>query len=406
MRIRIIVMKVTVLAAMLWLAGVPSGGAPQQSIPAAAVADTAQGTEARYPVAHVHFGGVCKGYLYIGPNSVRYAVVRPDKDKNHSFQISRLELAGVEPWILLGKPQNITEFRTSRAIYHFWLLPNDADVNSGGLFNGNAAAPAATLIAAIQNPAPPAPRSAPETAGATAASAVSDATFNHDTTRPLPSGALDGIYVGIDIPFQRIRRLNFSPDGWVVKDIPQESMIGFDFTAYRNDRNTNRSWVGRYQVDGDKINIEWQDFRGPGYPPSREVVERNEVSAHPTSAVGSDTFIPMCRCTGKRFSGTYIWGRTAAGQYLQFFPDGTFIDHSVTDQLIVPSRFYDHPRIQQGTYSIQSQTMIFTFADGHRGTRTFIAPKAQENDPMLDWIGLGWQQLYEQNYEMRLRQGR
>jgi hypothetical protein len=47
--------------------------------------------------------------------------------------------------------------------------------------------------------------------------------------------------------------------------------------------------------------------------------------------------------------------------------------------------------------------MIFTFADGHRGTRTFIAPKAQENDPMFDWIGLGWQQLYEQNYEMRLR---
>jgi hypothetical protein len=31
------------------------------------------------------------------------------------------------------------------------------------------------------------------------------------------------------------------------------------------------------------------------------------------------------------------------------------------------------------------------------------APKAEENDPMLDWIGLGWQQLYEQNYEMRLR---
>ena len=31
--------------------------------------------------------------------------------------------------------------------------------------------------------------------------------------------------------------------------------------------------------------------------------------------------------------------------------------------------------------SIQSQTMIFNFADGHRGARTFVAPKAQENDP-------------------------
>ena len=114
----------------------------------------------------------------------------------------------------------------------------------------------------------------------------------------------------------------------------------------------------------------------------------------------------MCRCTGKRFSGTYIWGQPAAGQYLQFFADGTFLDHGVRDQLISPSPFYLHPRMLRGTYSIQSQTMIFSFTDGHRGTRTFMAPKAEENEMMFDWIGLGWQQLYEQNYAMRLKQGR
>jgi hypothetical protein len=44
-------------------------------------------------------------------------------------------------------------------------------------------------------------------------------------------------------------------------------------------------------------------------------------------------------------SGTYRWGAPAADQYIQFLPNGTFIDHRVTDQLIVPNRFYDHPRI-------------------------------------------------------------
>jgi len=134
-------------------------------------------------------------------------------------------------------------------------------------------------------------------------------------------------------------------------------------------------------------------------------VKHNEISAHPLWDAGWDTYIPMCHCTGKRFSGKYIWGRAAANQYMEFFPDGTFIDHGVTDQLIVPSPFYLHPRIQRGTYSIQSQTMVFTFADGHRGMRTFMAPKIQENDPMFEWIGLGWQQLYEENYARKL-QGR
>jgi hypothetical protein len=46
---------------------------------------------------------------------------------------------------------------------------------------------------------------------------------------------------------------------------------------------------------------------------------------------------------------------------------------------------------------------IFSFVDGHRGSRTFVAPKAHENDLMIDWIGLGWQQLYEENYRAKLQ---
>ena len=204
----------------------------------------------------------------------------------------------------------------------------------------------------------------------------------------LPPGAIEGIYVSFSLDASGglgAKPLLFSPDGWVVKNVPKDGMIGFDFTANRNDPNTNRSWVGRYRVDGNQISIQWQDYAG-----DRQVITRNESSANP----GLDVYVPMCRCTGKRFSGSYNWGVTGAGQYLQFSADGTFIDHQVMDQMIVPSAFYEHPRIQQGTYSIQNQTMIFTFADGRRAMRTFYAPKAQENNRTFDWINLGGHSLY------------
>ena len=220
-----------------------------------------------------------------------------------------------------------------------------------------------------------------------------DATPVEEKPHALPAGALEGIYIGFSIPGTAragLRRLHFNPDGWVVKDVPQEGMIGFDFTAYRNDRNTNRSWVGRYRLDGDTINIVWQD-----YPEDRTVIKRNENSPKP----GIDVYVPMCTCTGARFSGKYNWGLTGSGQYLEFFTDGTFIDHGVLDQMLVPSPYYEHPRTQRGTYAIQSQTIIFTFADGRRGMRTFYAPKAQERERKFDFIGLGWHTLYEEHYQ-------
>lgn len=208
----------------------------------------------------------------------------------------------------------------------------------------------------------------------------------------LAPGALEGIYVGFGLGaggHMGIKRLHFNPDGWVVKDVPQEGMIGFDFTAYRNSPDTNRSWVGRYRVEGSHINILWQD-----YADDRQVIARNEDSFKP----GLDIYVPMCRCTGKKFSGKYNYGLASSGQYIQFSADGTFLDHQVLDQMLVPSAYYDHPRIQRGTYSIQSQTMVFTFADGRRGMRTFYAPKAQEKGQTFDWIGLGWQLLYEERH--------
>jgi hypothetical protein len=138
---------------------------------------------------------------------------------------------------------------------------------------GNAAAPAATLIAALEKPA--STQSSPPLVTTPAEAMVtqgpSDATSIHDKSDQGPPGALEGIYVAVVTGGGNasFRRLNFNPDGWVVKDIPPEGMIGFDFTSYRNDRNTNKNWVGRYRLDEDKIYIDWQDSRGPGYPTSR-----------------------------------------------------------------------------------------------------------------------------------------
>lgn len=185
----------------------------------------------------------------------------------------------------------------------------------------------------------------------------------------------------------------------MVYGVPQEGMLDFDFNHYRPENNKAKDWVGRYKLDGDKIKIVWQNQWGD--PANPVVVKRNETSAHPVVDLGWEVFIPMCRCTGKRLSGKYRYGPPAANQFLQFFPDGTFFDQQATDQLVAPYNF-EHPRIQRGTYSIQSQTLILNYADGHRGMVTFLAPKAQENQPTFDWIELGWHMLFEENYAARL----
>jgi hypothetical protein len=121
----------------------------------AAIPQTAAPTdEVRFPVAHAHTGSWCMGYLYISADSIRYEVVRPEKDKKHSFQIARSELIAVQQWILLGTPQSATEIKTAHAAYHFWWMPTEDDLQPGqpSHFNPRSAAPPDTLIAALRAP--------------------------------------------------------------------------------------------------------------------------------------------------------------------------------------------------------------------------------------------------------------
>jgi hypothetical protein len=117
------------------------------------VSSSVQAQELRFAVVHAHFGNNCAGYLYVSQESVRYEEAVPGNYKNHSFQIPHAAITAVQPWILLGQPQNVVEIKAAQATYHFWVLPMGADLNSARSSNLNLiAAPAQELIAAIRNP--------------------------------------------------------------------------------------------------------------------------------------------------------------------------------------------------------------------------------------------------------------
>jgi hypothetical protein len=406
---------------MVFIVAAAAGGSAQQAQnpTAQAAAGAADAQEVRFAVAHQHAMSWCYGYLYVSPDKVRYEVVQPQSNRNHSFEAQRTEVT-VRQWVLMGQPQDVIELKVKGVIYHMRWLKNEAEVNTAGskrVRPPDSAAPD-TLISTIQNPGAASAQSqqttnsvadgqasqGPRGSGGPGPPPAAAYPVLDESTANVPPGMLTGVYVALASEDARPsnKQFLFYPDGLMVNGVPEGGMIGFDFSHYRPESNSERNWVGRYKLEGDKIKIVWQNQFGD--PANPAVYKRNETSAHPALDLGWQIFIPMCRCTGKTFSGTYRWGLPAADQYLQFFPDGTFIDHRVTDQLIVPSRFYEHPRIQRGTYSIQSQTIIFTFADGHGSARTFLAPKVQENQPMFDWIDLGRKMFFEENYRAKLSQ--
>jgi hypothetical protein len=122
----------------------------------APIANAAASQETRFAVVHAHAAGQCAGYLFVSATHVRYQVAQSQNDKKHSFDISRAEITGVQQWILMGKPLNAVEIKTAHGAFHFWLLPDNADVTNTpatkwGVNNVVAANP---LFAALQVQAP------------------------------------------------------------------------------------------------------------------------------------------------------------------------------------------------------------------------------------------------------------
>ncbi len=77
----------------------------------------------RYPVAHVHFGAGCAGYLYFSRDKIWYEVLRPENDKGHSFQYSRSDLTNANQWTVWGQPNESAELKfRGGTTYHFMRM--------------------------------------------------------------------------------------------------------------------------------------------------------------------------------------------------------------------------------------------------------------------------------------------
>lgn len=397
----------------------------------AQVRATAQGSadsspsagEVRFSVALQLSGSWCYGYLYGSADKIRFEVVQPQSNKNASFDLPRREVT-LAQWVILGVPQDAIELRTRSTTYHMRWLANEGEVQTGAArrWAPPVSLPPYQLMAAMQNPAAalaqrgsqPADRAfhATGSAGAVARVGSSNAAADPGSAGPaappdngphdVPPGMLAGVYVGTaDAGKPSNTQYLFYPDGSVMNGVPQKGMLSFDLNHYRPQDNPDRNWWGHYRVKGDTIEIVWQNQFGD--PANPAVIQRNESQAHPAFQVGPTVFIPMCHCTGKRLSGIYRWGAPAQDQYIQFFPDGTFLDHRATDELLVIN--FEHPRTQRGSYQIVDQTIIFSFPDGHRGTNSFLAPKVQKDDPTFDWISFGWHMFFEEGYRAKLSRG-
>ena len=379
-------------------------------------------TTLAFSVVHVHFANNCAGLLYVNREKVRYQVLAPENSKNHSFEIERSAITAVQPWVVMGRPQNIVEIRTAQATYHFWVLRKGADPVAARTSNlSQIADPAEKLISGLQDPDAMLAKLSAESARehdrddrarggdadadknqdahasrdresarreqtAAVGNPASDSAAAAESEPQLPDGALEGVYVGfgLDHSHQGHRMYYFTPDGYVINNIPWVNMSNFDMTAYRNDPN-NKLFVGRYRVDGNQIHIVWANNAD-----SRTVIKFNNNAPDP----GIDMYIPTCRCTGKRLSGKYHWS-SLTERYVQFFPDGRFLDHGLTDQVVGQSNPHgwagitDPPRNFRGTYSIRNRMLTFIFSDGKQATVAFIAPRAAANGASFGWFGLG-----------------
>jgi lipoprotein NlpI len=211
--------------------------------------------------------------------------------------------------------------------------------------------------------------------------------------RALPAGALDGIYVGLRFqtatyhiaPTVDYNFLIFSPNGMVSQNFPQE---GPDGGGVRPAPAWSR--VGRYSVNGNRVEIEWQ-IQSP--VPDHWSVTRDDSGADPQA----DHYIPICRCNGARLSGTYIYGRNS----VQFLLDGTFLDNGALDfmQTLMGNR-----GIGRGNYRIQNYTLYLAYADGRQLRKSFAAPAVEERRPSFRWIVIADHMFYEQNYQRELYQ--
>ena len=357
------------------------------------IASSAQGQQAlRFPVLHMHTTSVCYGYLYVAIDSIRYEAVRPQSDQGHSFDVGRDQLQSVGRWVLFGRPQDVAELRVGGATYRFKLLTDTTQVRTRAQGGPSTTAPN-LLLAALRNPAriiaeaESIARSRLDTTRAAAPAGEPRVAVGRNTPPVAPAGMLDGVYNALTIGTGAhvIRRfLIFYPDGRVMNGMPEQGLEGFNVGAFFA-KSGNEVDKGRYHVEGQQILIGWQ------YWPDHQ----DTVSYQTVGDLGSpDVYIPLCRCDGERFSGLYMWD-TRSG--IEFFPNGSFVDHGVIDQLDTELGHFTNPRVRRGSYRVQNFTLYLDFQDGQHLQTSFGAPAFQAGNHAYNWISIyGYQILHRQ----------
>lgn len=340
----------------------------------------------------MHTTSVCYGYLFVAVDSLRYQVVRPQSDQGHSFNVGRDQLQSVGRWVLFGRPQDVAEIRVGGAIYRFKLLTDTSQVATPRQGGPSAMSPN-LLLAALRKPAAIIAEAESiagarlDTARAAAPAGQPDVAAGRNTAPVVPAGMLDGAYNALTIGtggHVTRRFLIFYPDGRVMNGMPEQGLEGFNVGGFFA-KSGNEVDKGRYKVNGQQIFIVWQYWRD----------HQDTVSYQNDGDLGSpNVYIPLCRCDGERFSGLYMWD-TRSG--IEFFPNGSLVDHGVIDQLDTELGHFNNPRVRRGNYHVQNFTLYLDFQDGQHLKTSFGAPAFQAGNHVYNWISIyGYQILHRQ----------
>jgi hypothetical protein len=394
----------------------------QPPSPAAALASPANqlspaaAARLRFTVAHAHTGSWCVGYLYISTDRIRYEVVQREADKQHSFDLARSDILAESQWVLLGQPQNAVEIKTAHGNYHFWLLPINADLQGTpiGRWGMASAIPGGPLLAALQRPEeeiakmaasnkfdanrPAGGRGSPSYGPATgsANAGSSSATSAELGAQTSLSGAkvyltqyyhVSETHIGGNFSGTRKSYLVFFPSGWVSNQFPARGLDGFDLTAFMRNP-TNGPFVGKYTMTDNSAEILWQDSGQ-----THASVKFDNTAAD--APFFQDVYIPLCRCDGVKFSGTYDTGHHDP---IQFSADGTFTDGGGINTVVNTDGEHRWPG-GHGAYSVRNYTLVLNYANGGQIRESFGAAAVQENSHLFTWIAIGGTRFLEMNHK-------
>jgi hypothetical protein len=157
------------------------------------------------------------------------------------------------------------------------------------------------------------------------------------------------------------------PDGYALGALPAQGMDGFNLQAYMQQMGRTPNAIARYQMFPDHLELAYSNFpRSYALP----------------GAGAPGSLVPLCLCNGTTFGGVFAYGNLM----VQFNPDGSFVDRGALDNVVW--KWFGAPRLTQGRYALQFNTLYLQTTDGRQGRISFAAPAAQEGSGSFDWIAL------------------